>query len=82
MLANSNADSSQRLSILAAAAPNDATLSPGSSLNDFVKSFKYETAATVLRKCDEKMPVRESSGTTTSRTASKTNTDPSRDRRR
>lgn len=58
LLANANAEGSELLSIFAAAAPNDSMLSPRSSLNDFVKTLKYDTAATVLRKFNEKMPAR------------------------
>jgi len=52
LLANANVDSSQCIAILAAAAPNDKSLSSKSSLDDFVRSVKYESIATVLRQCD------------------------------
>lgn len=40
LLTNANADSSQRLSILAVAAPNGSMLNPRSSINEFVKLVK------------------------------------------
>ena len=41
LLANADVDSSQRISILAAAAPSDSSLTMASSTNDFIKSVTY-----------------------------------------
>lgn len=55
-LVNANVDSAQRISILAAASPINYKLSPRSSLDDFVRSAKYETIASILRQCDTHLP--------------------------
>lgn len=53
--------SSQRLSLIAAAAPNVTMQSPTSTINVFVRTVKYETVATGLWKCDDRLPARASS---------------------
>lgn len=63
LLSNASAGSTQPLSIFAAAVNNNSKLSPRSSLNDFVKTARYKTIATVLRQCYEKMLVRASTAT-------------------
>lgn len=55
LLANANAESSQRLFIFAATAPNDMMLSPRLSMNDFVWAVKHKTVATVLQQCDDRL---------------------------
>lgn len=62
ILGNSNVDSSQRINILAAAAPTYNELTPRSSLDAFVQSVQYETIASVLRQC-EKPPTFQSNRT-------------------
>lgn len=52
LLANAKVDSSQRISILAAASPKESILSESSSIDDYVKSVKYEAIASILRQCD------------------------------
>ena len=53
LLANSRVDSSQRISILAAAAPKESKLSSTASIDDYVRAVKYEAIASVLRQCDD-----------------------------
>lgn len=55
LLANSKVDSSQRISILAAASPKESKLLSTASIDDYVKAVKYEAIASVLRQCDRPM---------------------------
>lgn len=48
LLANAKVDSSQRLSILAAASPKDSKLSSTATIDDYVKYVKYESISSVL----------------------------------
>lgn len=52
LLSNAVVDASQRISVLAAAAPRDATLIVSKTTDDFIKSVAYETVSTILRYCD------------------------------
>lgn len=51
LLANLKVDSSQRISILAAAAPKESNLSTRASIEDYVKAVKYEAISSLLRQC-------------------------------
>lgn len=50
-LANADEDSSQRTSTLAAALSNSEPVLPKASLDDFARSMKYETIASVIWNC-------------------------------
>lgn len=52
LLANANIDSSQRISILAAAEPSKDNLDMKSNTDEFIWSVNYVTIASVLRQCD------------------------------
>jgi len=54
LLANSNVDSSQRISVLAASSPNSDQFSVNASTDDYLSSVKYEQFASVIRQCDKK----------------------------
>lgn len=53
LLANAAVDNSQRVSVLAAAAPNNSNLTNESSNDDFMKSVSYGSVSSVLRQCDK-----------------------------
>ena len=50
LLANSNVDSGQRISVLAAVSPTADT--ENATTDDFLKAISYESVASVLRQCD------------------------------
>lgn len=53
LLANCNLDGSQRVSILAAAAPYHEELSPDATNEEFLSSIRYDALASVVRQCDK-----------------------------
>ena len=61
LLANSNVDSSQRISVLAAAAPSSDD--SNSTTEDFLKAISYDSFASVLRHCDRSKTADQPSGT-------------------
>lgn len=52
LLANSSIDSSQRISVLAASAPNNEAIGPNPTTDDFLQAVKYDSVAAVLRQCE------------------------------
>ena len=60
LLANSNVDSSQRISVLAAAAPSSDNT--GSTTEEFLKAISYDSVASVLRQCDRSKTADQQSG--------------------
>ncbi len=53
LLANSNVDSGQRISVLAAAAPREDEFEENATTSDFLQSVTYNSVASVLRQCDK-----------------------------
>lgn len=53
-LANSNIDNGQRISVLAASAPDTNDLGNNPTTDDFLKAMKYDSVAAVLRQCEVK----------------------------
>ena len=53
LLANSALDTTQRVSVLAAASPSEVQSSDATTTEDYLKAVSYESVATVLRQCDK-----------------------------
>lgn len=53
LLDAANVDDSQRIAIMVAVSPNDASITPHSSANSFLKAVSYEHVASVIGPCDK-----------------------------
>lgn len=53
LLANASVDNSQRVAVLAAAAPTDSSFTNQSSNDEFMKAVSYSSVSSVLRQCDK-----------------------------
>ena len=53
LLANSNIDSNQMISILAAATTNNTVDTTTLSNQDLIEKVKYDSVASILRQCDK-----------------------------
>lgn len=52
LLANSGVDSGHRISVLAAASPNNSNLSENATTKDFLTAISYTSVSSILRQCD------------------------------
>ncbi len=69
LLANSAIDDNQRISVMAATAPSDATFTAQSTNDEFLAAITYNSVASVIKQCDKTSQNTEESSALTASTA-------------